>query len=125
MHSHAVQRVLDLFGIAAGSSAEAAPPYVGDTAVDIHAGRAVGARTVGATCVGLGHEEIRAAQPDYLIEQLLQICVHLLHESACAGTMMPSWPCIAGYREEALTRRRALAPPESPAVSARATVRQM
>lgn len=46
---------------------------IGDGAIDVHTGRAAGARTIGCAWGLRGREELREAQPDYLVESPREI----------------------------------------------------
>ena len=64
----AMQHLLDRLGYEPGHLW-----MVGDSAVDIHTGKHSGAKTIGCTWGLRGREELRAAQPDHLIDSASEI----------------------------------------------------
>lgn len=48
--------------------------YVGDTVIDVQAGKAAGLRTIAVTCGSAGDAELRSAQPDDVIARFAGMC---------------------------------------------------
>jgi pyrophosphatase PpaX len=56
-----------------GGPAPARVLFVGDAPVDVQAGRAAGVRTAGALWGPFGIDVLRAAEPDYLLQELVEL----------------------------------------------------
>jgi HAD superfamily hydrolase (TIGR01549 family) len=52
-----------------GESRDRNALYVGDTVIDVQAGKAAGLRTIAVTCGAAGEAELRSAQPDDVIDR--------------------------------------------------------
>jgi AHBA synthesis associated protein len=66
-HPDVILMVIRLFDIECCRHEDGHVMYVGDTAVDIHAGRAAGVTTIGASYGLSDLREIQAAEPDHII----------------------------------------------------------
>jgi pyrophosphatase PpaX len=94
-HPEPIVRVLRLFNVEPRSHESRQVVYVGDTAVDIQAGRSAGVQTVGVTYGMADLAAVEAAEPDQVIDSFREMRRFL---QSCRR---PGLPVVTAARQEA------------------------